>query len=111
MQYVNFLQKRGASKDALKSLALVLAPFTPHLSEDLWEILGNKRFISLQKWPLYDKDKIDERLEASEQLAIDTMFDISQVIKLAKIEAPRKITIIVSRRWKFQLFKLFKKEI
>ena len=38
----------------------LLAPFAPHLTEELWEILGNKSSIHLEKWPEYDPKLIQE---------------------------------------------------
>ena len=38
-----------------KRFLLVLAPFAPHIAEELWqEVLGNKKSIHLEKWPKYD---------------------------------------------------------
>lgn len=32
----------------------ILAPFAPHIAEEIWESLGNKSSIHLEKWPEYD---------------------------------------------------------
>ncbi|MDR2104997.1 MAG: leucine--tRNA ligase [Deferribacteraceae bacterium] len=44
---------KGAFKAALISLIKLLAPFTPHLSEELWEQAGFTRFVSRLQWPTY----------------------------------------------------------
>ncbi len=36
----------------------LLAPFAPHLAEELWEKVGNKRSIHLSSWPVYDPRKV-----------------------------------------------------
>ena len=55
MEYVNFLGKeKEVSKKALEVLVLLLAPFAPHLCEELWEILGNEYSVHKQSWPKYD---------------------------------------------------------
>ena len=41
-------------KQLLETLALLLSPYTPHLAEELWEMLGHKPSISKEKWPTYD---------------------------------------------------------
>ena len=41
-------------KEALESLLLLLAPFAPHLSEELWHNLGHEESIHLMSWPKYD---------------------------------------------------------
>ena len=38
----------------------LLAPFAPHLSEELWRQLGGKKSVHLEKWPRYDKNLIKE---------------------------------------------------
>jgi leucyl-tRNA synthetase len=38
-----------------KNLIILLAPFAPHLSEELWEKIGEKPSIFDQKWPVYDE--------------------------------------------------------
>jgi len=39
---------------SLKSLILLIAPMTPHLGEELWEMSGGSPSIFNQKWPEYD---------------------------------------------------------
>jgi len=38
----------------------LLAPFAPHLTEEIWENLGHKTSIHLEEWPKFDKSKIKE---------------------------------------------------
>ena len=78
----------------------MLAPFTPHLCEEIWNKLGKKGFIALEEWPSCDESKILPELEQSEELISTIMEDITQVQKLAKIEKPKKITLISSSPWK-----------
>jgi leucyl-tRNA synthetase len=53
------LANRLASLDAtprgaLEKLLLVLAPFAPHLAEDLWQKLGHQELICTQPWPSFE---------------------------------------------------------
>jgi leucyl-tRNA synthetase len=41
-------------------LLTVLSPFAPHIAEELWNKLGNKESIFLQKWPTYDEKYLKE---------------------------------------------------
>ena len=41
---------------ALESLAMLLAPFAPHLAEELWHQLGNKDSVHLDHWPELDEN-------------------------------------------------------
>jgi len=49
-------------REALETVVLLLAPFVPHLSEELWEKLGYQGSIFLHSWPGYDEEalKIEE---------------------------------------------------
>lgn len=42
-------------KEVASNLALLLAPFAPHIAEELWERLGNKKSISYTAFPVYDE--------------------------------------------------------
>jgi len=39
-------------------LIILLSPFAPHMAEELWNKLGNKKSIIYEPWPQYDKEKI-----------------------------------------------------
>lgn len=41
-----------------KTLVLMLAPFAPHITEEIWQNLKNKKSIHLEKWPKYDELKV-----------------------------------------------------
>ncbi len=64
MELLNVLQSAEAAtpqagpvmKEALESLILLLAPFVPHMTEELWQRLGHDRPLSDTPWPEYDKD-------------------------------------------------------
>ncbi|MEW6172832.1 MAG: leucine--tRNA ligase [Bacillota bacterium] len=45
---------RGTLRDAIRTLLMLLAPFAPYLSEELWERLGHKDSVHRQPWPQYD---------------------------------------------------------
>lgn len=40
-----------------EALLKIIAPFAPHITEELWEMLGNKTSIHLEMWPIYDPAK------------------------------------------------------
>ncbi len=44
----------------VKKLTQLLAPFAPHLSEELWSILGHKESVFKSQWPSYEKKAIKE---------------------------------------------------
>lgn len=45
-------------KEALESVVLLLAPFVPHITEELWEAMGHTTPLSRTPWPTYDQDAI-----------------------------------------------------
>ena len=47
-------------KEAVESLLLMLAPFAPHITEELWQAIGHKDSIHRQSWPAYDPEAIKE---------------------------------------------------
>jgi leucyl-tRNA synthetase len=112
MSFTNYLHsKEKISREALETLIILISPFTPHIAEELWEKLGNKPFVSVHKWPKYDETKIDNRLEAEDDLIIELRSDIAQVLKLSKVEKPTKLVLFVSEKWRYALFNSLKKEI
>ncbi len=46
--------------DAIEKAIVLLSPFVPHLSEELWQMLGHKESILKSLWPKYNKDLIIE---------------------------------------------------
>lgn len=59
MILVNAMEKEENVKaDSYKALLLLLSPFAPHIAEELWHEIGNKKSIFLEKWPKWDKKKI-----------------------------------------------------
>lgn len=55
MVCVNEFQNSEISKEDVEKFLILLAPFAPHLAEELWEKLGNNKSIHLEKWPKYDE--------------------------------------------------------
>jgi leucyl-tRNA synthetase len=83
------------SKDVLEKFLRILHPFCPHITEELWGGLGNKSFISLEKWPKVDEKKIDERLEAQEQAVEKLIRDINNIIKIVRDRGEKKNHVYV----------------
>ena len=43
---------------AIKNLVIMMAPFTPHVAEEMWEHLGFEGSVHDQKWPEYDEEAL-----------------------------------------------------
>ncbi|HLC79646.1 MAG TPA: leucine--tRNA ligase [archaeon] len=103
---VNTIQKhenleKNVLGSSLIAISKMLSPFAAHLSEELWEMLGKKGFISIEKWPTYDQKMIDEGSEAIEEIIEKIKSDVVQIKQLAKIEHPKKISIYIAPKWKW----------
>jgi len=77
-------EQKIVSKYNLDSFVKMLSVFCPHIGEELWEKLGNKNFVSAEKWPKFDKSKIDESLEVQERANEKTVQDIQNILNLIK---------------------------
>lgn len=61
MVLVNELTKlEDRPVSVLSTFALLLAPFAPHLAEELWHLLGNKKSLAHESWPTYDPNLLVE---------------------------------------------------
>lgn len=47
--------------DHVRVLLLLLAPFAPHMTEELWEMIGEKFSIHREKWPTFDEKLLIEK--------------------------------------------------
>jgi leucyl-tRNA synthetase len=66
MEYSNHLTAlKVRPKSALEPLVLLLAPFAPHIAEELWLALGHHETLAYEPWPTYD-----ERLTRAEEVEI-----------------------------------------
>jgi len=45
-------------KEGIQKLVVLMAPFAPHISEELWEMIGDGTSVHMQKWPRYDEDAL-----------------------------------------------------
>jgi len=64
MEFVNFWSenKNDIGKDTIEKFLILLAPFAPHITEELWHQLGHKDSIHNQSWPKYDKKIVKEEV-------------------------------------------------
>ena len=73
MEYNNKLidisKKGGVDKKTLETYVLLLAPFAPHIAEELWSELGHDTSVFAERWPEYDKDAMeDDEVEIAVQI-------------------------------------------
>ena len=70
MSLINEIYEAGSlTRDELGVFVRLLCPFAPHLCEEIWESLGEKKLCSLSPWPEYDERKtVDNTVEVAVQV-------------------------------------------
>ena len=91
----------GIDKDSLETLTLLLAPFTPHISEEMWQLLGHNTSVFTHGWPKYDESKLKEETvniavqingKVKVQLSVDPNADKDTVLAAAKAALGDKLS-------------------
>ncbi|MGL6200001.1 MAG: leucine--tRNA ligase [Lachnospiraceae bacterium] len=93
MEYTNKLleiakKEGGVDKETLSSLAVLLSPFAPHISEEIWEQLGNSGSVFHAGWPDYDEEAMkDDEIEIAVQINGKTRAVITLPADVSKEDA------------------------
>ena len=84
MEYTNKLldlsTKGGVDHETLKVFVQLLAPFAPHISEELWQRLGEKESVFHSEWPVASEEAMKEE----------------EVEIVVQVNGKRKATILIS---------------
>lgn len=69
MVLVNQIENGEISKEDFTKFLQILSPFAPHITEEIFHMLGEKKTIHLSEWPKWDKKKIvDEEIKIAVQV-------------------------------------------
>ncbi|MCD6576267.1 MAG: leucine--tRNA ligase [Nanoarchaeota archaeon] len=114
MNDITYFKRRSSNTEILVKKVYpiwikLLSPVIPHIAEELWHILGNETFASLEEWPEVKTEEISDEIEAKEEIIKKLVGDINEVIKLIG-KTPNKITLFVSEDWKYELLRLVKEK-
>jgi leucyl-tRNA synthetase len=90
-------------KEFVSAWIRLLAPFSPHLAEEAWHMLGQSGFVSTAEWPKSDESKIDERSDELEELVKQTLEDTQEIIATTKI-TPKKVHYYTAAKWKWRVY-------
>lgn len=78
MMYINDAEKNGVTKSQYERLLRILAPFAPHMAEELWHNIGNTASIHLEEWPVYEEKYLaDDTVKIAIQIDGKTRGDVS----------------------------------
>ena len=114
---INELQGlKTASRDILQPLLILLAPFAPHIAEELWHALGEETTIVAATWPEYNEQLLVEdsvkypvsfngktrftmefAREASQDAIRDAVLSAEEAQKWLKGKTPKKVIIVPGR--------------
>ena len=91
-KFIELAKKEGGiDKESLETMVLLLAPFAPHITEELWEALGHTDSVFHNTWPAYEEEAMkDDEKEVAVQINGKTKAVISlpvDVTKEAALEA------------------------
>ena len=69
MSLVNEMSSKGVNKAELKTLTILLNPFAPHITEEMWEVMNFGDMVNEAQWPSYDEEKTkDNTVEIALQI-------------------------------------------
>ena len=58
-KFVDLTKKTGVDRETLETFVRLIAPFAPHIGEELWEQLGHNDSVFHTSWPVFDSTKLD----------------------------------------------------
>ncbi len=93
MEYNNKLielskQAGGIDKETLKTYTILLAPFAPHIGEEVWQQLGGSGSVFHAQWPVCDKEAMkDDQIEVAVQINGKTRAVVSLAADVSKEDA------------------------
>ncbi len=80
MSLVNAFYDKGVNRAEYKALLLLLNPFAPHITEELWSLLGEAgEVLSLQLWPQYEESKT---VESTVEIGVQVNGKLRSTIRL-----------------------------
>ena len=80
MTMLNEFYDKGVNRAEYKTFLALLNPFAPHITEELWQQLGETGLLSVAPWPAYDEAKT---VESTVEMAVQVNGKLKGTIKLA----------------------------
>ena len=79
MSLVNQFYDKGVNRAEYETLLKLANPFAPHVTEELWQMLGHDTVLSLESWPLFDESKT---VESSIEIGVQVNGKLKSTVKL-----------------------------
>ncbi len=93
MTLVNEMASKGCNKAELKTLTMLLNPFAPHITEEMWDVLGFEGMVNQAKWPTYDEAKT---VENTVEIAIQILGKVRSRMTIA-VDMPQADVIAAAK--------------
>jgi leucyl-tRNA synthetase len=87
-----------------ESLTLLLHPIVPHITEEIWDIIGKEPYISLEKWPIYDKKILTDKNDFEWNLLNNITEDIKNIQQVLNKDSISEINIFIGADWKYRFY-------
>ncbi len=108
-----YLKRRGddanviAVKEILQNAAKLIAPVTPHVADQIWDNTHGRGSVLVSGWPEIEDDQRDITSEEKEKYMKGILSDVAEVKEIVDIKKPKKLTLFVTKDWKYQIYKKF----
>lgn len=79
MSLVNQFYDKGVNRAEYETLLKLTNPFAPHVTEELWQMLGHDTVLSLEAWPEFDEAKT---VESSIEIGVQVNGKLKSTVKL-----------------------------
>jgi leucyl-tRNA synthetase len=111
-KYVEGPVNKAVADEAKEKLVLLIAPFMPHLAEELWHLIGNVDSVHIQSWPVHDENlakfeeitlvvqingKVRDKITVPADVSKDTMKETALASKKTQdqIEGKELVKVVV----------------
>jgi len=97
--------KEEIFEECREKLILLLHPIAPHMTEEIWEIIGKKGYLSLNPWVNYNKDLLTEESDYKWKLMNTILDDINNIKIVMGKEKLKAISLIIADEWKLKFYR------
>jgi leucyl-tRNA synthetase len=112
--YLKRVAKQRDIKDRAKAIHYVewtvldtqirmLAPFTPHLCEEIWEMMGGEGFVAFAEYPSVNQGLVRRDSETLETIVQSSIEDVQNITKVTGIK-PAKVHFYTADGWKWKIY-------